>query len=126
MLERLEATRARLVRRVAMALGRCDMASKLLDVECDSGACQGDRLPSDLEPAPAECRLERREGAAQCRTGAIGIGLGPEQTRERVSAGRSAGERKVCEESGRLARVDVERAAVDLDQWRPDKRDMQL
>ena len=126
LLERLEAARAGLVRGVPVALRRGDEATQLVDVEPDPGARERDGVPPDLEPARAERRLQRRERAAQGGPRAVGVGLRPEQPGERVTTGGAPGEGEVGEKRRRLARVDVERPTVDLDQRWAEKRDAQL
>ena len=126
LLERLEAAGAGLVRRVAVALGRRDEPAQLVDVEPDPRPRERDGIPPDLDEARVERRLERRERAAEGGTRTVGVGLGPEEPGERVASGRAPGEGEVGEQRGRLARVDVERPAVDLDQRWAEERDAEL
>ena len=126
LLEWLEAARARLVRRVPVALGRRDEPTQLVDVEPDPRPRERDGVPPDLDETRVERRLERRERPAEGGTRAVGVGLGPEKAGERVASRGATGEGEVGEQRGRLARVDVERPAVDLDQRWAEKRDAEL
>ena len=123
LLERLEAAGAGLVRGVPVALRRRDEPTQLVDVEPDPRPRERDRVPPDLDEPGAERRLERRERPAEGGTRAVGVGLRPEQPGERVASRGAPGEGEVGEQRGRLARVDVERPAVDLDQRWAEKRD---
>ena len=90
LLERLEAAGARLVRGVPVALRRRDEPTQLLDVEPDPRPRERDGIPPDLDEPGAEGRLERRERAAEGGTRAVGVGLGPEQTRRGSRVARGA------------------------------------
>ena len=95
--------------------GGCDQRPEPGDVHRVGLHLEHDGRPADRDPTPSERRSQSRQRAPERGPAAVGIRVGPEQVDQELPRLRAAGHREVGEDGHRLARVDVQRLAVDLD-----------
>ena len=87
--QRCEASRAHLVRRMAVRVAGGQQVLELAYIQPDLGAgVEPSRLPIDAQPAFSQCPLERRQGTAQATQCLALVVFGPEQGRQCVAAVR--------------------------------------
>ena len=96
-------------------------AAELGQVEPAAGECEGDRAAVDVEEAAAQGGAQGRERPPQGRPRAVDVELRPEQRRHHLAALRMPGDGQVGEHGRGLARVDLERPAVDFHDRRAEK-----
>ncbi len=94
-------------------------------VEFDRLELDRHERPIRIDPAAAEAGAQGRQCAAQARPGPIDPRIGPQQIDDPVPRLRFAFEGEVGEQCHRLAGVDLQWVAVDVDFWGTDQRDRQ-
>ena len=95
------------------------------DVDVGIRGSERDGRPVDAQPVSPHRRLQRRQRPAECGPRPVVVVLGPEEPGQTVAAVGVAGDREEGKQRDRLACVDAQRRAIDLDARSAQERDSQ-